>query len=680
MSNVVAALDDDSVSITFDPVAGALDYRVYPLPSDGDITVASNGSVVVHNGIYRCAGNRESAAPNIDNTPNDASAGDFITTLVDNETVGGYLRTLADATLGYVYTEPGPGLIPVYALGESNANADDNCSFARWDASRTKNYTTSETERTQLLADFARDDGIAFYVPAKADSTTTQIYVDNQGSGTASMSRYYFPDGAEAAAHSSKTSAFVVLTSQAAGTTPLMRVYYQNNCGWSHDELAAGQERFNRAYKQGSSLPAWSLLWTGITQSTTLVVEALDTGCPFQGHLSPQSFPSVTAYFGTEPLIHQPYVTIDDVRAASATTEVFINGQHGPAWVWSGNGPNGTILEDAATPAQLLANTGAGLPLPKAIARSFINVAPKPHAKMDFFADFSPTSTPETFTTIPCGVAGGNCYATWRQQSATFDQMFIDTEYLPGDTSGLFAYGPVMGELWVTYADVGADTNGKFRMTAKQKANMASSTFLHVTMEVDIYSTARRYPQILISDQDAPVQYNLPQGHTIVIQPRGEVSQWIYWPLDLDLQICNLRTWDVNQQCPQYDLYHVMNSSGAVDHLAPNIEVGEHASVDHRVLFDVFASTQLVYVFLDGQPYACANMPSVGVPSGPVTVTWGDALYHSAVDLNLAFHVDHMQIEQRRHFDNLGFSSGVPAPTWDATRLPCAAQISLTTP
>jgi hypothetical protein len=348
--------------------------------------------------------------------------------------------------------------------------------------------------------------------------------------------------------------------------------------------------------------------------------------------------------------------------------------------VWSGNGPNGTILEDAATPAQLLANTGASLPLPKAIARSFINVAPKPHAKMDFFADFSPTSTPETFTTIPCGVAGGNCFATWRQQSATFDQMFIDTEYLPGDTSGLFAYGPVMGELWVTYADVGADTNGKFRMTAKQKANMASSTFLHVTMEVDIYSTARRYPQILISDQDAPVQYNLPQGHTIVVQPRGEVSEWIYWPVDLDVQICNLRTWDVNQQCPQYDLYHVMNSSGAVDHLAPNIEVGEHASVDHRVLFDVFASTQLVYVFLDGQPYACANMPSVGVPSGPVTVTWGDALYHSAVDLNLAFHTDHMQIEQRRHFDNLGFSSGVPAPTWDATRLPCAAQISLTTP
>jgi hypothetical protein len=121
----------------------------------------------------------------------------------------------------------------------------------------------------------------------------------------------------------------------------------------------------------------------------------------------------------------------------------------------------------------------------------------------------------------------------------------------------------------------------------------------------------------------------------------------------------------------------VTDSTGTVVRLAPNAEVGEHASVDHRVLFDVYASTQLVYVFLDGEPYACANMPSVGVPSGPVTITWGDALYHSAVDLNFGFHTDHMQIEQRRHFDNLGFSSGVPAPSWDESRLPCAAPITL---
>jgi hypothetical protein len=457
-----------------------------------------------------------------------------------------------------------------------------------------------------------------------------------------------------------------------------MRVYYQNNDGWSHDELAVGKERFNRIYKQGDALPSWSLLWAGLTGPTTLVVEALDTQCPYQGHLSPQSLPSVATKFGTSPLIHEPFVTLDDMRAASATSEVFINGQAGPRWPWDGVLPDDGGLEYDATTAQTLANTGAGLPLPRAIARSFVNVAPLPHAAMDFFASFAPNATPETYTTIPCGVAGGNCYATWRQTSPTFDQMFIDVEYMPNGSDGLFAYGDFLGEHWVTYGDVGADTNGKYRLTPLQKATMSASTFLHATMEVDAYSTDRRYPQLLISDQDIPVQYALQNGHTFIVQTRGAATAWAAWPINYEFQICNLRTWDVNNQCPVYDLYHQAAADGGAGRLAPNDEVGEHASVDHRVTFDVYASTTRAYLFLDGSPYGCADMPaSGGVPAGPVTVTWGDVLYHSGVDPDFAFHSRHLQIETRRHFDNLGFSSGVPAPPWDESRFPCAPPITL---
>ncbi len=644
LSNVVASLDDDSADITFDPVDGALDYRVYPLPNDSDITVASDGHVVVHDAIYHCAGNRESASPYLDKAAMVAS--DAINTQVDNEMVGGYLRTLANATIGYVYTQPGPGLIPVYSLGESDANADSTCYFARWAASRVKDYTTSASERTQDLADFARDDGIAFYVPATADSTTTQIYVDNAQVGSPGQDRYYFPAGAEANVHPNKQPAFLALTAQAAGTVPLMRVYYANECGWSHDELSAGTERFNRAYHQGDQLPWWSVMWPGLTGPTTLVVEALDSGCPFQGHLSPQSMPSVTAYYGTMPIVHQPWFTIDDVRASSPTTEVFVNGQ------------------------------AAGTNQPKAIARSFVNVAPQPHAPMDFFANFAPNSTPETFTPAAWGAPDGNCYQTWRQQSPSFDQFFTFVETGPDAGTGLYTFGQVMGEYWISYADVGADTNGKYRLTANKKANMDASSFLHVTMEVDDYSTARRYPQILISDQNAPIQYTLAQGHTIVVQTIAEISGAVFWPVDYEVELCNLRTWDVNQQCPAYNFHDFTDDAGNVLHLAPNDEVGEHGSVDHRVLFDAYASTQRIYLFLDGKPYACANLPTPAIPTGPVTVTWGDVLYHSAVDYTFAFHAAHMQIEQRRHFDNLGFSSGVPAPGWDETRLPCAAAIS----
>ena len=177
MTNVLGTLNDDSVSITFYRVEGALDYRVYPLPSDSDISVAADNTFTVHNAVYRCAGDRESPAPTIDNGP--TVQGSAIHTEVDQEMVGGYMRTLAGATLGYVYSQPGPGLTPVYALGESDPNADNStCYFARWAASRVKKYTTSASERSQLLANLARDDGIAFYVPSGGGSTTKQVFVD----------------------------------------------------------------------------------------------------------------------------------------------------------------------------------------------------------------------------------------------------------------------------------------------------------------------------------------------------------------------------------------------------------------------------------------------------------------------------------------------------------------------
>ncbi|HEY3665801.1 MAG TPA: hypothetical protein VGL19_07375, partial [Polyangiaceae bacterium] len=478
-----------------------------------------------------------------------------------------------------------------------------------------------------------------------ADGTTTNINVDTQDASSASASRFYFPDGPEADAHSKKTTAFPVLTQAADGTQPLMRVYYSNECGWSHDELAVGKERFNRAYQQGDKLPSFSLNWSGYKAGTTLVVEALDAGCPYPGYLSPQAVASVTVTGGPEKIVHQPWITLDDARTASPTKELFINGQY------------------AATNK------------PKAIARAFIKVAPQDHPKMDFFEDFAPDSAEEAWNTVPCGI--DNCYQTWRQQSPTFDQMFINADTGPTMGSGLFAFGRMLGEFWVSYADIAGDTNGKFRMTANQKATLGASDFLHVTMEVDSYATGRRYPQIIISDADAPVQYGLEKAHTLIIQPRALVNESIDFPVAYELQVCNVRTWDVNNQCPVYDLYHVNGSDGKIDHLAPNDEVGEHDSADHSVLFDVFTSTDRTYLFLDGQPYGCAILPKGVMQAGATTVTWGDALYHSAVDHVFAFHKDHMQTEQRRHYDNLGFSSGVKAPVWDESRFPCAAPITL---
>jgi hypothetical protein len=643
LTNVVGTENDDSAEVTFDPVDGSRDYRIYPLPSDDDITIGGDGQVTVKNALYRCGGDRSTPQPTIDDAAENQGA--WVRTRVDNQMVGGYLRTMADATLGHVYIEPGPDRIPVYALGESDPSDDNTCYFARWGATRVKRYTSSETERTQLLADFARDDGIAFWVPKPGTAGTTGVFVDIEQPNTPYAKRFYVADGPEAASHPQKTPAFAILTNAAPGTQPLMRVFYENKCGRSHDELAVGKERFARAYQQGDKLPYWSLLWSGITEPTTLVVEALDTGCPYQGHLSPTSLASVTAQFGDTNIVHPAHVTIEEMRAASPSSEVFINGQHDPAG------------------------------RPKAIARSFVRVGPRPHPPMDFFADFSTKAAPETFTPVPCGSPDSNCFQTWRLQSPTWDAIFMNVETGPTSGTGLFTFGPRLGQLWVNHADWASDTNGRVRLTPKQKATMSASSFLHVTMEVDAVSTGRRYPQILISDRDAPIQYTLEQGHTLVVQTRGQGSAWFDYPIDYELQVCNLRTWDVNNQCPSYDLHRLKTAAG--DRLAPHDEVGELTSVDRSVTFDVYASTTRTYLFIDKKPYACALLPSGTAPNGPVTVTWGDVLYHSAVDHLFKFHAERMQTDTRRHFDNLGFSSGVTAPAWDETRLPCVQPITL---
>jgi hypothetical protein len=91
--------------------------------------------------------------------------------------------------------------------------------------------------------------------------------------------------------------------------------------------------------------------------------------------------------------------------------------------------------------------------------------------------------------------------------------------------------------------------------------------------------------------------------------------------------------------------------------------------------WEVYASTQRIYVYVDGQPYGCANLPASGVPSGAVHVFFAHVLYHSAAD-NVV-HIDHFldkhgHYETHRHFDNLAFKSGVAAPPWDESLLPCA--------
>src|SRR5262249_22297351 len=159
------------------------------------------------------------------------------------------------------------------------------CYYMRWPESRVKKYTTSEDERAKLLAARWRDDGIAFYAPMPGTAETAVVHsADDPASDYDGP--LYVAEGAELQARTAgrKTisDACSVYASEQPGSEPLMRVYYAQTCGRGHDELAAGVARFNKAYKQGTQ-PIAELHWSGLDEETTLVVEALDALCPYQG-------------------------------------------------------------------------------------------------------------------------------------------------------------------------------------------------------------------------------------------------------------------------------------------------------------------------------------------------------------------------------------------------------------
>lgn len=620
LPNVKAVAEGSNARITFDPQADAQDYRVFVLPAAGDV---SGGTI--KNATYRCAGRTAVPAPALDDaTMPDSPA---VRTRV-NSMVGGVARTMDDATLGYVFTTAGADRVPVYALGDPNIKADNvGCYYMRWPETRVKKYTTSKQERDELLAKHWRDDGIAFYAfaPGQADKQSIHSALEKPNDYAAV---YYVKPGPEYDKRKGDgltvAEAFTVLTASEDGAEPLMRVFYQQQCGRSHDELVAGQARFRLAYEQGDQ-PVTELHFSGLGAETTLVVEALDAQCPFQGTLAPMSRPARNNDRLKDLVLDYPqFQTPDELRATSKTGELFVNGQG-----------------DATAP--------------KALARACVSVKPETPPPMDFQYD----GTPEVFSdpTNPS-------FQTWELESPTFNVQFKAV------ATDEWSIGSLFGEQWVTYADWSADTNGKMRMTPKARATLSADAFVHASMEVDIISTQRRYPQLMISDVEWPVQDNLEQGSTVITQVFGGITE----PMQVQLQFCDHRTWDVNNQCPKYNVDTLKAAGEELN--SPRPEINGFFGVDRTVHFDVYASTARVYVYTNGIPYACADLPPGKLKAGSATVTFGDVLYHSAVDLEkwYPFHLKKMNILTSRHFSNLGFSSNVQAPSWDEARLPCATE------
>jgi hypothetical protein len=647
IDNVRVIQQGDTSIIQFEPIAGALDYRVYPMPKSGDIMTGQNGEVAVKNAVYRCAGDR----------PFQARADDPAALFTGSlsgaaNTINNYERKESEALLGYVYLTPGPGRTPVYRM--SNPEGAGGFMNANWvvplyGEANSSEYALGTAARDKFLAAGFRDDGIAFYAP---DDGTRKVYrKEYHGLWNGSLIALYFTDGPEADARAKDDPSIVtdfgqpfqILDSEMPGAVALHRVLY--NGTHTFDVLAAGDARYQRVLTQGNQ-PLWSVTWPALTGPTTLVVEALDQGCPFPGGY-------VSSTHADADSFNYPSMTLDEARLS--TGEVFINGQH--------------------------ETTNR----PKPLARAFVDVKPETPPKMDWFDGFDPGATWEPFKID----SGNNGVFIYRNDKYSID--------FSGCSPNL-TIGPLLGQLAVGYADFGSSCNMSL-VPKNVPTTLGPDSFLHARMSVEIPSTGRRYPQLMITTtkvlnpgdvqplDSVPLHARLgplpfdkaPPGpeRSIIVQPFGGYHE-------LQIQFCDQRGWGVSAQCPQANIYgyHAGDYTDTWDSpWLPVPVMGDVAGYDRPVRFDVYASTKRVYVFIDEAPAGCAVLPDGKMPEGPVNVAFRGVLYHSGIDESVTPDTSGQQYLKRfslshfdRHMDDLGIDLSVAAPTWDESRLPCGTR------
>lgn len=655
IEDVRANVHGDTAVIELGPVDGARDYRIYRLPAPGDVTVEPDGRVIVANAIYRCAGLR----------PISSRAGTEDGSLAfDAETGRGYARSEADAVLGYVFVTPGAGRVAVYRMADPQAAAgflNADWLAPPFEDANAGEYVIGEDARARLLAAGYRDDGVAFYAPEDGDGA---IYAARYAARDGLDARYVFAEGPELEARRDDPDRrtleerFRVHAASVPGSVPLYRVHYF--WGDAHDVLAPGEARFQRALHQ-REVPLPTVSWPGLTAGT-YVVEALDEGCPFPGgHLGPASVPG--------EVDEAPTITPDEARLD--TGELFVNGQH-----------------DVTR-------------MPRAIARTFITLAPEPRAPMAWHQTFDP-DTPFAPLTVTEGGGGA---------------VVMRSETMGVEVSGCsgISFGPLFGALSVGVSDVGAFCGLSVfpRGPSADIAMLERDRFLHVRMTTDLVSTYRRYPQLMITtvlprEPDAGevvpdardfVQHRLgpgvyerrgpdgvlgtaddaPPGQdvTLIVQPFGPEHELV-------VELCDRIGWRADEHCPRANVYGHHAGDYEETWEAPWLPVpvaGELAGHDRPVRVDVYASTERVYVLLDGEPSGCAALPAGVVPEGRVTPLFRSVSFHTVIDewaapedAPLRYLHEHALTHTVHTWDELGVEPGVMAPPWDETRLPCGAR------
>ena len=309
-------------------------------------------------------------------------------------------------------------------------------------------------------------------------------------------------------------------------------------------------------------------------------------------------------------------------------------------------------------------------------------MTPAPDPQMDFYESFNPSKTWEQ----PPEVANdyNNGYHIYRNAKWAIEF---------GGSPENHSLGPILGQFHIGCIDWGSAC-GYSITPLGLTTRLEAGRYLHVRMTVDVPSTLRRYPGVMITTtaykevDDPSIQHTYDLPVTSRLGPldaegTGTESTILVHPLglsDLQLQFCDKRGWGVGDQCKK------ANTKGRRTHWENGGEpwlpvpvLGNVAGEDRPVQIDIYASTDKIFLFQDDRPAGCGRLPAGRMPAGPVTVLFHAVGYHLAIDdpadadTSYQYLRNYSFMRTDRHFDDLGISNSVAAPAWDETKFPCGS-------
>jgi hypothetical protein len=424
---------------------------------------------------------------------------------------------------------------------------------------------------------------------------------------------------------------------------------------------------------------------TGLTQGTRLVIEAIDTACP---------------YVGTIAAAHADIATADPTEidapaqgTFSVYTEAEVRQNYG-SLVLNGHGNN------PSSPGRAAADVS-----PQVLARTTVMVTPLGTSNAPtktFFDDFTNEDQPVLVGSLPDGNGRtqlGKLYQNSKYNFYTYDA-----------ANSQFSFS--RGQMHFALADWSQDVMSSNIAYPKKPVSLGDTDYLHVTYEVANDATSRRYWELLMCGADTAGQTMGSDGKLM-----GNIVQTPFF-MDDDglnpsvegwncLQIFPRQGWPFtlgpDNTFPQSEVRVMVNKTGNlgrsnVVNVSPaqytNANIGppswfrtqdgtgkltgpildDQQLIAPRTKFDMYISRNRVVMYVNGEQRICNNLGTAGkLTMAEGALGFGQVLYHSAAERqefnasywdrrDQRFYIENSPFIDERDWDNVGYDEHVTLP------------------